>query len=334
MASSKSVVIAALIANGAIAVMKFVGFILTGSPSMLSETYHSVSDTGNQVFLLIGIRFSGRDPNQAHPFGYGKAQFFYAFLVAVLLFGIAGWESVKHGYHALTHLGGGHEAAMAEIPRTDITFPAVYVNYGVLIGAIVFESYAMLKANKGLTKEIKENDWSGYREAFRKTADITTLTAFTEDGIALAGAAIALVGVFLSEQLGMPVFDAASSLIIGLLLMFFAVLLAWENKRLLLGESLPEEDEAELRRTVEGWDGVRSLRDLRTVYFGPDTVVVTADIEFDDDMSTEAIEATVDDIETALRDVHGAIGRIYLEPTDSMDGGDGGPAATRTTTGD
>lgn len=323
--------IAALIANGSIAVLKFVGFLLTGSPSMLSETYHSVSDTGNQVFLLIGIWFSGRDPNQAHPFGYGKAQFFYAFLVAVLLFGIAGWESAKHGYHALTHLGGGHEAATATLPGLGVTFPAVYVNYGVLIGAIVFESYALWKANKGLTKEIRKNDWSGYREAFRKTADITTLTAFTEDSIALAGAAIALVGVFLSEQLGMPVFDAASSLIIGLLLMVFALMLAWENKRLLLGESLPEQDELELRTTIEEWDGVRSLRDLRTVYFGPDTVVVTADVDFEEGMSTAAIETTVDDIETALRDVHGAIGRIYIEPADT--GGSGG-TTTRTTTGD
>jgi cation diffusion facilitator family transporter len=326
------VVIAALVANGSIAVLKFVGFLLTGSPSMLSETYHSVSDTGNQVFLLIGIWFSGRESNQAHPFGYGKAQFFYAFLVAVLLFGIAGWESLKHGYHALKHLGEGHEAATATLPGTDVSFPAVYVNYGVLLGAIVFESYAMVKANSGLRKEMKENGWSGYRETFRKTADITTLTAFTEDGIALAGAAIALVGVFLSEQLGMPIFDTASSLIIGLLLMFFAVLLAWENKRLLLGESLPEEDELELRPTVEGWDGVQSLRDLRTVYFGPDTVVVTADVDFADGMSTDAIEDTVDDLEAALRDVHGAIGRIYLEPTDTTAGGSGSSA--RTTTGD
>jgi len=95
MAGSKSVVIAALIANGAIAILKFFGFLLTGSAAMLSETYHSISDTGNQVFLLIGIRFSERERNRRHPFGYGKAQFFYSFLVSVFLFGIAGWEWVS-----------------------------------------------------------------------------------------------------------------------------------------------------------------------------------------------------------------------------------------------
>ncbi|MFW5939868.1 MAG: cation diffusion facilitator family transporter, partial [Halolamina sp.] len=102
---STGVVLAALVANGAIAIMKFIGFLLTGSPSMLSETYHSLSDTGNQVFLLIGIRYSDRSASRVHPFGYGKAQFFYAFLVSVLLFGIAGWESLNHGIHAIQTAG-------------------------------------------------------------------------------------------------------------------------------------------------------------------------------------------------------------------------------------
>jgi cation diffusion facilitator family transporter len=330
MASSRSVVIAALVANGAIAVLKFVGFLLTGSPAMLSETYHSVSDTGNQVFLLIGIRFSGRDPDQAHPFGYGKAQFFYAFLVSVLLFGIAGWESAKHGYHALTHLGEAHGGNTWTVPFTDLgPYPGVWVNYIVLTGAIVFESYALWKANKGLTKEIRENEWSGYVEAFRKTADITTLTAFTEDSIALAGAAIALVGVALTQFTGMPVFDAASSLVIGLLLMGFALALAWENKRLLLGESLPSEDERELRATIERWDGVVGLRDLRTVYFGPDTVVVTADVAFEEGMETAAIDDAISGLEAELRTVHGDIGRVYIEPEPTTGAGTerrGGPS--------
>ena len=91
MAGSRSVVLAALVANGAIAVLKFVGFLLTASPSMLSETYHSISDTGNQVLLLVGLRYGSREADRRHPFGYGKAQFFYSFVVSMLLFGIAGW---------------------------------------------------------------------------------------------------------------------------------------------------------------------------------------------------------------------------------------------------
>lgn len=136
-AGSKSVVIAALIANAAIAVLKFIGYLLTLSPAMLSETYHSISDTGNQVFLLIGIEYSHKRPSRIHPFGYGKAQFFYSFLVSVFLFGIAGIESFRHGFDAIIH----HKSSLASgtVSLMGLNFPAVFVNYGVLLGAILFE---------------------------------------------------------------------------------------------------------------------------------------------------------------------------------------------------
>ncbi|PSQ44765.1 cation transporter [Halobacteriales archaeon SW_7_68_16] len=313
MASSKSVVIAALIANGAIAVLKFLGFLLTGSPSMLSETYHSISDTGNQVFLLIGIRYSTRERNRDHPFGYGKAQFFYSFLVSVLLFGIAGWESAKHGYDAIVH-PHPTEARLTEIPFTDITVDAVFVNYAVLIGAIAFEAYAFRKAYVAMQKQIDENDWSGFREAFRKTSDVTTLTALTEDTIAGVGAGIALFGVFLTRQTGNPIFDAIGALLIGLLLMGFAVALAWENKRLLLGESLPSEDETALREIVAGHDGVDEIVDLRTVFFGPENVVVAADVAFDPTLATDAIDDRITAIEDDLIDHDDSVEKVYIEP--------------------
>ncbi|WP_299267007.1 cation diffusion facilitator family transporter [Halorientalis sp.] len=315
--NSKGVVIAALIANGAIAIMKFVGYLLTLSPAMLSETYHSISDTGNQVFLLIGIRYGAQEADRRHPFGYGKAQFFYSFLVSVLLFGIAGWESAKHGYDALAH--GTHESArQPTVPFTDITlsFPPVYINYAVLIGAIVFETYAFYKARAELKRQIDTHDWSGYREAFRKTSDVTTLTAFTEDFIALAGAGIALFGIYLSRVTDNPVFDAASALIIGLMLMGFAIALAWENKRLLLGESMPHEDERELRNVVAGWNGVDELVGFRTVYFGPGEVLVATEVAFADDLTADVRPDVIDDIEAAIREAKPHVNRIYVEPVD------------------
>ncbi|SDF35926.1 cation diffusion facilitator family transporter [Halorientalis regularis] len=315
--NSKGVVIAALIANGAIAILKFFGYLLTLSPAMLSETYHSISDTGNQVFLLIGIRYGAQDADRRHPFGYGKAQFFYSFLVSVLLFGIAGWESAKHGYDALVH--GTHEAArQPTIPFTDITltFPPVYVNYAVLIGAIVFETWAFYKARKELKRQIDVHGWSGYREAFRKTSDVTTLTAFTEDFIALAGAGIALFGIYLSRATGNSVFDAASALLIGLMLMGFAIALAWENKRLLLGESMPADDEQELRTLIAGWDGVDELVDFRTVYFGPGEVMVATEVAFADDLTADVRPDVIDDIEAAIREAEPHANRIYVEPVD------------------
>jgi len=313
MGSSKSVVLAALVANGAIAVLKFVGFLLTGSPSMLSETYHSISDTGNQVFLLVGIRYGGRDASRRHPFGYGKAQFFYSFLVSVLLFGIAGWESAKHGYDAIvhgSHAGGG----MATLPVVGITFDAIFVNYAVLLGAILFESYAFKKAYAEMQRQIDEHDWSGFREAFVRTSDVTTLTALTEDAIALGGAAIALVGVFLTEQTGNHVFDAIAALLIGVLLMGFAVALAWENKRLLLGESLPADEERKLRDIVREFEAVDRIVDFRTVYFGPERLVVTADVEFRTGSNTTEIDETITEIERALTEAEPQVRKVYIEP--------------------
>jgi len=315
MASSKSVVLAALIANGAIAILKFVGYLLTLSPAMLSETFHSISDTGNQVFLLIGIRYSSRSADDRHPFGYGKAQFFYSFLVSVLLFGIAGWESAKHGYHKIQEaLGHGASEAGAEtVALFGQTFPPVFVNYAVLIGAIVFESWALLKARKAMKEQIEANDWSGYREAFRKTADTTTLTALTEDTIALAGAGIALFGVWLTQTTGNEIYDAVAALLIGLLLMGFALALAWENKRLLMGESLPNDVERDLGAIVAGIDGVASVVDLRTVYFGPKTVLVTTDVDFETGLTGRQIDDVVDDIEAELKDADDDITSVYVE---------------------
>ncbi len=324
MAGSKSVVIAALIANGAIAVMKFVGFLLTGSPSMLSETYHSISDTGNQVFLLIGIRYGSQAADQRHPFGYGKAQFFYAFLVSVLLFGIAGWESAKHGYHKIQEVLAG-EAHVGTATDTieflglsytpNLPVDPIFVNYTVLVGAIVFESWALFKARAEMQRQMEEYGWDGYREAFRRTSDVTTLTALTEDFIALAGAGLALVGIFLSRQLGDPIYDAIAALLIGIMLMGFAVALAWENKRLIIGESLPAERQSKIHGIIAGRDEVTEVLDLRTVFFGPGKVVVTADVTFHRGLETAEMEAAIDDIEREIREIEPDVEKVYVEPT-------------------
>ena len=313
MGSSRSVVLAALVANGAIAVLKFLGFLLTGSAAMLSETYHSISDTGNQVFLLIGIRYGEKERSREHPFGYGKAQFFYSFLVSVLLFGIAGWESAKHGYDAIVHPHPPGTGAVT-LPVVGASIPSVWVNYTVLVGAIVFEAYALKKAHAEMSRQIDEHDWSGFREAFRKTSDVTTLTALTEDAIAMAGAGIALFGVYLSRVTGNPLFDAAAALLIGLMLMGFAIALAWENKRLLLGESLPADEERRLRELVADSEGVTDIVDFRTVYFGPEQLLVAADVALDSTLETGAIDDRITDIEDALMTAEPQVRKVYIEP--------------------
>ncbi|QLG60646.1 cation diffusion facilitator family transporter [Halorarum salinum] len=320
MAGSKSVVIAALFANGAIAVMKFIGYLLTGSPSMLSETYHSISDTGNQVFLLVGIRYSGQDASRTHPFGYGKAQFFYAFLVSVLLFGIAGWESFSHGWNALTAGGHGGEQVDVVIAGVNLTrllpVEAFWVNVVVLLGAIGFETYAFAKAYAELQRQTELYGWSGFREAFRKTSDVTTLTAFTEDAVALGGAFIALVGITATRLTGVEAYDAVSALFIGVLLMGFALALAWENKRLLVGESLPREVEAGLRDAIGGRDSVAELRDFRTMFIGANEALATADVRFADGLSAEELEDEIVRLESELRERDERVKLVFVEPVE------------------
>ncbi len=311
MASNVPVVVAALVANGLIAVLKFIGFLITGSPSMFSETYHSISDTGNQVFLLIGIFYSRKKPSNMHPFGYGKAQFFYSFLVSVFLFGIAGWESVKHGFEAIQHpepVTTGMETVFG------YTFPSVYVNYGVLIGAILFESYAFKKAYTEIQNQINRHGWSGIKEAFYKTSDVTTLTALTEDTIALAGAGIALFGIYLSRITNNPIYDAVSAFIIGIMLMSFAVALAWENKRLLLGESLPRDVEDKIRDKISRWEGIQHIDGFKSVYFGPEKVTIVADITFKENLDTDKIDNIIKNIEDTLKKENPQIKNIYIEP--------------------
>ena len=317
MAGSRGVVLAALFANGAIAILKFAGFLLTASPSMLSETYHSISDTGNQVFLLVGLRFGGREADRQHPFGYGKAQFFYSFLVSIFLFGIAGWESLKHGYHVLTHggrEGGGGVEFLGFTYEPVVGFDLFYVNVAVLLAAIVFESYAFKKAYAEMRRQITENDWGGLREAFRKTSDVTTLTALTEDTIALLGLIVALFGITLARVFDKPLFDAAGALVIGVMLMVFALALAWENKRLIMGESLPKDEEQELRRIVEDWEGVEAVVDFRTVYFGPKNILLTADVAFANGISTGDMDQRITAIEDAIREANASVDKVYVEP--------------------
>ncbi len=316
-AGSTGVVVAAMIANAAITVLKFGGFLLTGSPAMLAETYHSISDTGNQVLLLVGIRDSNQQATRAHPFGHGKAQFFYAFLVSVLLFGAAGWKSLTHGISELRD--GGHELKEGPAEFLGITIDLqapvdpFWIAVAILLGAVAFESYAFLKARAELLRQMEVYGWSGYRQAFSQTSDITTLTAFTEDTVALLGLVAALVGIVATRITGNPVYDAAAAVVIGILLMAFAVALAIENKRLILGESLSADVERKLRTAVESHDGVVHIDDFRTMFIGTGKVLVTADVSFDPELVIGDIDEDVQQIEQALIDIDNRVKLVYIE---------------------
>jgi cation diffusion facilitator family transporter len=308
-ASTKRVVYAALVANGAIAILKFGAFALTGSSSMLSEAYHSVSDTGNQVLLLLGIRMSEKGASPSHPFGRGKEQYFYAFVVAVILFGVAGFASLTEG---LDHLGSPYHGK-------DIT-----VNYAVLGGAFLFELYALGKAWQGLRREMAEKGYDRIREAYRRSKDATLLTALTEDTVALLGIVTAMIAIGLSELYHTSFYDAVGSMVIGLLLMGFALVLAWENRGLIVGEGVTREDRAALLDAIQSVDAVERVVDLRTLYLGAENLLVATEVTFRDGLSTTELEDAIDAVERAIEGEVADASKIFVEPEDREGGGDDG----------
>lgn len=302
---------AALFANAGIAILKFAAYLLTDSRSMLSETYHSISDTGNQVLLLVGLAFAGREATRRHPFGWGKAEYFYAFVVAVLLFGIAGWESVREG---LEGLAAHHVAEPSHALLFGVEVPGLWISFAVLAGAFAFESYALAKAYRAMRDIQARSGYDTLWETFRGTKDAAVLTAFTEDILALAGLVVAGVGLGLTAWTGNPVFDAAGAILIGLLLMGFALLLAWEQKRLIVGEAMETWQEDEIRSALLKTDAIETVLDLRTVHFGTDNIVVTADVRILDDLDTDEVEEAIDDAEARIREAFPSVERIYIEP--------------------
>ena len=234
MAESKSVAIAALIANGTIAMLKLVAYFLTGSPAMLAEIYHSIATTGNRVSSLVGIHYDDREAGRERSFGYGTTRFYYSLIAAVLLFAVAGVESAQRGYSAL--VGGETAAADGVASFLGVTFPGVWFNYAVLIGAMVFEAYALFRAYRRTETEANTRGRSSLAETTRETGEVTAHIAVVEHAVAVAGAGIALVGIYLTRVTGNYVYDAASAFVIGLLLVGFAAVLVRENERFVLGE--------------------------------------------------------------------------------------------------
>jgi cation diffusion facilitator family transporter len=289
-------VIAALVANTAIAIAKFAAALISGSSAMLAEALHSVADTGNQALLLFGLKRSERPPDESHPFGHGKARFFWGLLVAVSLFTVGGGFSIWQGLDGLI---SGHDPPDAKVALIVIAI------------AICFEGYAWRTAYKQLDATRRGR---GTVAALRHSKDPEVLTVLAEDTAAISGLLVAAVGISLSALTGEAAFDAAASVIIGLILLVVAFLLGRENAQLLIGEGVDPQSRAAIEKAIGEVDDVENLIELLTMHLSPDEVLVTADVRFRDDLSTEEIARTVDRVEEAIREVAPEATRIYVEP--------------------
>jgi len=303
-AESKLAIYAAIGGNLAIAIMKFTAAAFTGSSAMLSEGIHSLVDTGNGGLLLLGIHKSKRRADAAHPFGYGKELYFWSLIVAVLIFGVGGGISI---YEGIVHL----------ITPSALEDP--FWSYIVLGLAMVFEGFVFVIAFRAFQslKGDEQNIW----EAIKASKDPTTFTVLFEDAAALLGLIVAFVGIFLAHQLNNPYLDGAASVVIGLILTTVAGFLIYESKGLLVGEGADPQTLKDIRKLAESDPAVRRVINPLTMHFGPNTMLLTMDIEFDGKLSAAKVNEAVDRLEKSIKNHYPAIKYIYIEAGSVVAGG-------------
>jgi cation diffusion facilitator family transporter len=295
-ASSTRAIIAAFLANLGIAVLKFIGFLITGAASMLAESIHSVADTGNQGLLILGGRRGRHGPDEEHPFGYGRERYFWAFLVAVVLFTVGSVYALYEGIEKLRH---PHE----------LTNPPVAI--AILLGAIALESWSLRTAVREANHIRGDYSWWSF---IRHTKNPELPVVLLEDLGALIGLMFALVGISLAVITDNPRFDALGSVAIGLLLGVIAVVVGTEMRSLLIGEAATSGDVAAIREALTGTEGVRRLIHLRTMHLGPDELLVAGKIELDPAFTFEQVSETINRAEARIRAAVEVATLIYLEP--------------------
>ncbi|MGK5740684.1 cation diffusion facilitator family transporter [Micromonospora sp. URMC 103] len=307
-AKSESVgtVVVAGAANLAIAAAKLVAGLISGSASMLSEAAHSVADTTTEVLLFLALRRGARPADARHPFGYGKESYVWAFFAAVFTFvGGAGF-AITHGVTTiLVHEHSGD----------------YLVSYVVLAVSFVIESVSLARAARQVRRESRR--WrTTPRRYLRLTADTTVKAVFLEDSAALIGLILAGLGVGLSELTGDELWDGVASVLIGVLLLVVAATLAYSNLSLLVGRAVPERIRREMEQSLAGLPEVERVGTLFTMQLGPEDILVAAKVDFRDDATGAAIEATADEAERRLRERYPEIRYLFLDPT-------GGPLRAR-----
>jgi cation diffusion facilitator family transporter len=295
---SKKAIVAAFLANLGIAIAKFVGFLITGSAGLLAESGHSLADTGNQALLMLGSKRGKRPADRSHPFGYGSERYFWAFVVALVLFSMGGLFALYEGIDKLRH---PHEVGSAAVAF-------VILGLAVSLEAVSLRT-AIREARPGKAPGMT---WLGYIRA-AKSPELPVV--LLEDVGAEIGLVFALTGLILAEVTGNPRWDALGSIAIGLLLVVIAMILARETKRLLIGEAASERDLAKISAALSGADEVNSIIHLRTVHLGPDDLLIAAKVDFDHSLSVAELAVAIDNAEVALRAaVPNKSATIYIEP--------------------
>jgi cation diffusion facilitator family transporter len=292
---SKTVVYAALIGNFLIAIMKFIVAVITRSSAMLAEAFHSTADAGNQALLLVGIRRSKKPPTPEHPFGFGKEQFFWSFVVANVLFFLGAAASIFEGVKKLMH------------PHPMEKFYLIYIVLGI---SIVIEAAAYTMAIRQFNRS--RGDKSVW-QALKDEKDANLLVVLVEDTAATLGLVVALVGVMLVDLTGKLYFDAVASIIIGLILASVAAFLANEMRKLLIGEGVGPRKLKAIKEALESFEEVDSLVNIYTMYIGPQHVLLAVEVDFHDHLTAGDLEKVTASMEARAVEVVPDIRKVFIE---------------------
>ncbi len=295
---SKVAVVAAVIGNLIIAIIKFIAAAITGSSAMISEGIHSLVDTGNGGLLLHGMSRAKIPADEGHPFGHGKALYFWTLVVSISIFGIGGGMSLYEGISHIRHVA----------PHGVLSDPTA--NYIVLAIALLVEGWSFSVA---MREFIKAKGSLGAWQYIRQAKDPSTYTIVLEDSAAMLGLLIAFLGVFFGHLFGNPYLDGVASITIGILLMGVAFVLAFETKGLLLGEGVGAEALADMRARVESDPAVDHANEILTMYMGPYELLVNLAVTFKRGLTADEVHESVHRIEADLAGAYPECSRVYIE---------------------
>jgi cation diffusion facilitator family transporter len=294
-ADSIKSIIFALCANLAIAVSKLIAAAVTGSGSMMAESIHSLADSGNQLLLLLGIKHAKRPPSPDYPLGFGKAVYFWSFIVALMLFSMGGVFSIYEGFHKL------HRPEPLSYP---------YVAIGVVLFSIIAESVSMW----GCLREVnKERRGRTLKQWFKETRQSDLLVVFGEDLAALIGLCFALIAIILTIITGNPIYDAMGSIAIGALLVVIAFLIGIEVQALLIGQSVEPEQRIQMLEFFQKQDEIDEVFNLLTLQLGKDVMVAVKAKMVKTD-SAEALVRAVNRCEVGLKQAFPQVLWSFFEP--------------------
>ncbi len=292
--NSKKVIIAALIGNLGIAATKLWAAFFTGSSAMFSEAIHSGVDSGNQLLLLYGLKRSRLPADAQYPFGHGKELYFWAFVVALLIFSIGAGVSIYEGIRKISE------------PHP-LTSP--YVNFAVLGVSILFETGSLTVAIREFNKARTLSFWS----AVRLSKDLGVFTVLIEDLAAMAGLLIALAGLLAAEFLHLPWMDGAASIGIGIVLAAVALFLCYETKGLIIGESAHDDLIRDVRALAAASPAVAQVNEVSTMHLGPQEVLLVMSVDARDSLEAGKLEEMLQALEYRIKERFPVVGRLFTE---------------------